>query len=222
MLTLAKDQAGLPEGQAAMRMAMREMAKHSIQESEIDLEKGRGTVGTTIFEDEDGWEGLMDEGGKRQWVSSLASSIARTFSGRVWIDTYKGTVHFLATAGDLETCLFFMDVVYSHIERAARKECPKVKDWKKRNVFGQAAWEEVNNRLREMKREMDSAVGEFAGGSELMVVKGDLVQKTTDQLFKERGFGSSSARFLKSNDQRLINAGRVAGKSAPLHRAINQ
>lgn len=220
LMTLSMDQAGKPEGISARNMAAKLMAKWSIAESEIDLEAGKGTGSGTIFEDEDGWEGLCDQGGKRQWVASLAGSIATVFGGRYYINTYNGTVHFLATAGDLETCLYFMDVVFSHIEKAARKACPKVADYRKRNVFGQAAWEEVHYRLMEMKREMDSAIGEYQGGSALMVVKNDLVTKTVDQLFKERGMGSSKSKWVNSTDQNLIGAGRKAGKSAPLNRAV--
>jgi len=221
LMTLSMDQAGKPEGISARNMAAKLMAKWSIAESEIDLEAGKGTGSGTIFEDEDGWEGLCDQGGKRQWISSLAGSIAMTFGARYYIDTYgEGTIHFLATAGDLETCLYFMDVVYSHVERAARKQCPKAQDYRKRNVFGQAAWEEIHQRLMEMKREMDSAIGEYHGGSALMIVKSDLVQKTVDQLFKEREMGSSKNNWVSSTNQGLIGAGRKAGKSAPLNRAV--
>lgn len=220
ILTLANGAKGTPEGDAARRMLMREMAKHSIKESEIDLEKGKGTASDYIFEDEEGWEGLNDEGGMRQWVSALAGSIASTFGGRVWINPMKNTIHFLATAGDLETCLYFMDVIYSHIEKAARKECKRPEDWKKRNIFGQAAWQEVSHRLYVMKQEMDSAIKEYSGGTEVMIVKNDLVKKTVDDLFKERGFGVGKSNWLKSSDQKLMDAGKKAGRTAPLHRGI--
>lgn len=222
LMTLGKDQANKPEGIAAMAMAAKLMAKHQIQETEVDLEKGKGTNGTTIFEDEDGWEGLNDQGGKRQWVASLASAIAGTFGGRVWISPGRGTIHFLATASDLETCLYFMDVVFGHIEREARKECPKPAQWRDRNVFGQAAYDEVSIRLWEMKKAMEKATATYTGGSELMVVKNDLVSKTVDQLFAERGFGQSYSNWVKSSNSKLIQKGRIAGKNAPLNRAVEQ
>lgn len=221
LMTLGKDQAGKPEGIAAMKMAAKLMAQHQIAETEVDLEKGKGATSQTIFEDEDGWEGLNDQGGKRQWVASLSSAIAHTFNCRVWINSGRaGTIHFLGTAGDLETSLYFMDVVFGHIEREARKECRKPEQWKERNIFGQAAYEEVSMRLYTMKREMDEAVATYTGGSELMVVKNDLVEKTVDQLFKERGFGAAKSNWVKSSNHSLINKGRVAGKTAPLNRAL--
>lgn len=219
LMTLGRAEAHNHEGQAALRMAAKLMAKHQIEESEIDLKEGQAN-GQTIFEDEDGWEGLNDQGGKRQWVSWLAGSIAQTFNGRHWIDTYRGTIHFLATASDLETCLYFMDVVYSHIEKEARKACPKPSQWKDRNVFGQAAWEEVNLRLIEMKRQLDGAIKEYSGGYDLVVVKDALVKETVDDLFKSRGFGTSKSNAVKSNNMNLIAKGRIAGKTAPLNKAI--
>jgi hypothetical protein len=220
IMTLAKDQAGTPEGESALRMSTKLMAKWNIAESEIDLEKGKGTASGTIFEDEDGWDGLCDEGGKRQWVSSLACAIADTFGCRLYLSTARGTIHFLGTAGDLETCLYFMDIVYSHIEIQARRHIQKASDWRKRNVFGQEAFWEVNARLRTMKHEMDNAYKEFSGGTELMVVKNDLVQKSVDQLFKERGMGKAQNNWVKSRDSSIMAAGREAGRTAPLNRAI--
>lgn len=220
LLTLSNDQAGKPEGIAARAMAIKLMAKHSIEETEINLEDGKGVNAQTIFEDEDGWEGLCDRGGKRQWVANLAWSIANTFNARTYTSTRQGTIHFLATAGDLETCLYFMDVVYSHIEKAARKQCPKPEDWKKRNVFGQAAWQEVDMRLADLKREMKAAFSEYTGGTELVIVKDALVQKTVDELFRERGYGKSKDTSVRGGDAGTIAAGRIAGKTAPLHRAI--
>ena len=221
LMTLGKAEAHTPEGQSAMRMAAKLMAKHCIQESEIDLKEGN-VNGQTIFEDEDGWEGLNDQGGKRQWVASLAAAIGGTFGGRCWINPGKGTIHFLATASDLETCLYFMDIVYSHIEREERKECRKPEQWRERNIFGQAAFEEVSIRLWEMKREMDKAVSTYSGGTDLMVIKNDLVTTTVDELFKERGFGASKSNWIKSSNKNLIQKGRIAGKNAPLNRAVEQ
>jgi len=217
-LTLAKDQAGMPEGKAAQEMASKLMAKYRIAESEIDLSTKSSS---DIFEDEEGWEGLCDEGGKRQWVSSLGGSIARAFDCSMWINPSNNTLHFIGTASDLETVLYFMDSVYGHIEREARKMMPRPELWKKRNVFGQAAEYEVSLRLMDMKRQMDDETKVYSGGYDLMIVKNDLVQKTAKDIFRERGFGKSTSNFVKSNDSKIINAGRAAGKSAPLNLAIS-
>jgi hypothetical protein len=207
LLTLSKDQADKPEGQSAKAMASKLMAKHRIAESEIDLSSKSAS---DIFEDEDGWEGLCDEGGKRQWVSSLAHELARTFDCTFWINPANDTIHFLGTVGDIETVLYFMDVVFGHIEREARKALPRPDQWKKRNVFGQAAEYEVSVRLEQMRKDMEKEMDkpEYSGGSSLMVTKKDLVKNTTDSIFKERGFVSGESTFVQSKDAKIINAGR--------------
>ena len=219
LLTLARDPNNEHESDNARKMASKLMAKYRIAESEIDLSSKSSS---DIFEDEEGWEGLCDEGGKRQWVSSLGGAIARTFDCSMWINSQKGTLHFIGTSSDLETVLYFMDSVYGHIEREARKMMPRPDLWKKRNVFGQAAEMEVSYRLADMKRQMDQETksSEYVGGYDLMIIKNDLVQTTAKEIFKERGFGFAKNNFVKSNDSRIINAGREAGKRAPLNLAI--
>lgn len=219
LMTLGKAEAHNPEGQAALRMAAKLMARHQIEESEIDLREGK-VSGTTIFEDEEGWEGLCDQGGKRQWVAWLAVSIADTFNAKIYTSTYQGTVHFLATASDLETCLYFMDVIFSHVEKEARKACPKPGQWKDRNVFGQAAWSEIDQRLREMKKEMDEAVKEYSGGYDLMVLKDNVVSEAVEDIFKSRGYIKAKNTAVNSSNEKLKNLGRIAGKNCPLNRAI--
>lgn len=221
LLLLSKDQAETPEGQSAKAMASKLMAKYRIAESEIDL-SSRSI--SDIFEDEEGWEGLCDQGGKRQWVSSLASEIGYCFDCKLWINPQNNTIHFIGTEGDLETVLYFMDSVYGHIEREARKLLPRADHWKKRNVFGQAAVYEIGLRLRQMKRDMDGEMRkpEYSGGYDLMIIKSDLVKSTSEAIFKERGFGNAKTNFVQSTDNKVINAGRKAGKSAPLNLAIGQ
>lgn len=218
LLSLSADQEGKPEGILAREMASKLMAKHRIAESEIDMSSKSAD---DVFEDEDGWDGLCDQGGKRQWVADLAWWLADTFDARMYLRAGTGTIHFLGTLSDIETCLYFQDVVYSHIEKAARKMYPKPDEWKKRNVFGQAAMSEVSNRLYEMKKAMQDEIREnYSGGTELMILKNDIVKKTVDDLFKDRGMGPSRNSSVNSNDQRAISAGRAAGRTAPLNRAI--
>lgn len=216
LLTLAEDQSGKPEGESARAFASKLMAKYRIAESEIDL----GQDGNGIFHDEDGWEGLNDQGGKRQWVADLAWYLADTFDCRNYISTYRGTVHFIGTEGDIETVLYFMDIVFGHIEKEARKICPKPEQYRKRNVFGQAAVLVIRDRLAELKATMKKEVAEYSGGYELMVVKGDLVNKTAEDYFGKQGMKNARNTSVNSQDRRLILAGMTAGRTAPLNRAL--
>ena len=218
-LTLAKDQAGLPEGEAAAKRASEMMAKYRIAESEIDLSSKSSS---DICEDKEGWEGLCDKGGKRQWICMLAGSLANTFDCQYWISPSNNTLHFIGTTGDIETCLYFMDVVYGHIERESRKLLPRLDQWRKRNVFGQAAEFEVSIRLRKMKEDMDKEIKkpEYSGGYDLIIVKNDLVKQAAKDIFEERGFISARSNFVQSTDAKIIRAGKEAGKTAPLNLAI--
>jgi len=219
LICLSKDQAGKPEGILAAKMAAKKMAKIGVTEAEIDLARADGTG---ILEDAEGWEGLCDQGGKRQWVADLACAIGDTFGCKMYFREWGGgTIHFVGTLGDLETSIYFMDVIFSHIERAARKQCPKPTQWKLRNLFGQEATMEVAYRLHSMKAEMEKEIKEsYKGGTELMVVKGDLVRKTFSELGRERGFTSARSSRVNLQNSSIQAAGRAAGKSAPIHRAI--
>ena len=74
LLTLSADQSGKPDGETARLMASKLMAKYRIAESEIDLSTKSGS---DIFNDEDGWSGMNDEHGMRQWVADLGSNLAK-------------------------------------------------------------------------------------------------------------------------------------------------
>jgi len=218
LICLSKDQAGKPEGILAAKMAAKKMAKIGVTEAEIDLARADGTG---IVEDVEGWEGLTDQGGKRQWVADLASSIGSSFGCKMYFSEYRNSIHFVGTLGDLETCLYFMDVIFAHVEKAARKELPKAAQWKLRNVFGQAAVSEISYRLYDMKRAMEEEIkAAYKGGTELMVVKDDRVSKSFSEISKERGFTSARRSDVRIQNSAVTAAGRAAGKSAPIHRAI--
>ena len=221
LLTLSADQSGKPEGETARLMASKLMAKYRIAESEIDLSTKSGS---DIFNDEDGWSGMNDEHGMRQWVADLGSNLAKTFDCRMWMSSHHGTIHFVGTAGDIETCLYFMDVVYGHIEREARRKLPLASQRQKRNIFGQAAIWEVSARLLHMEIDMRSEMKKvYSGGSDLMIIKNDLVEKTYSQIQEEFGLKLVKRKDLKvsENHRDIILAGQRAGKTAPLNKAIS-
>jgi hypothetical protein len=222
LLTLAEDQKDKPEGDTARKLASKLMAKYRIAESEVDLSNKNSS---DIVEDGQGWVGLNDEGGKRQWVADLGGYIAKTFDCKLWMSCWEGTIHFVGTEGDVETCLYFMDVVFGHVERESRKILPKPEQWKKRNIFGQAAVYEISIRLYEMEKNMKQEMKEhYSGGYDLMVVKGDLVTKAYADIYKERGLGRGKRKDIKmsSNANRgIVMAGAMAGKTAPLNKALN-
>ena len=217
LLLLAADQDGKPEGENARAMASKLMAKYRIAESEVDLK-----AGNSIYEDKEGWEGLTDEFGKvRQWVSDLGSCLAKTFDCSIWRSPSTGTLHFIGTSSDIETVLYFMDVLYNHIEGSAWEVVPQESYGNKRNIFGQSAVMIIRDRLNKMYAQM-AAETAYQGGNALVVVKNELVAKTASDIFKERGFVTSRNKHVKSTmrDASIIAAGIAAGKSAPLNKAI--
>ena len=211
IMLLAENQKGTPEGEAALNRASMLMAKHRIAESEIDME--------TDALMEDVVEGYMDEGGKRQWICDLSSSLAHTFDCRTFFYIHNMNIHFVGTDSDVETCTFFMEIVMHHIESEARLMWPADRNWRKRNEFGAAAMTVLSDRLWDMKKRMD--VEEKRMGvscTDLVISKNDKVTVAFEEAYPN--LKSSRRKKETPRDRKTWAAGKAAGKSAPLNKGI--
>ena len=218
IMLLAENMKGTPEGEAALNRASLLMSKHRIAESEIDLETDSLT--------EDVVEGYTDEGGKRQWIIDLASALADTFDCRTFFYSHNMNVHFIGTDSDVETCVYFMEVVMHHIEAKSRIMWPKDRNWKKRNEFGMGAMQIINNRLWDMKERMTEDVKKMDNTdsgvtcTDIVISKIDAVTEAFETAHPN--LKQSKRRDNKPTDRKTMMAGREAGKSAPLNKGITE
>jgi hypothetical protein len=215
LINLGKSQDDTEEGKSALKMASRLMAKHRIAESEIDLSTDSLT--------QDIVEGIMDEGGIRQWVLDLGTTLAYTFDTKFHFTRSNFHLTFVGTDSDIETVTYFMEIVMHHIESEARKMWPADRNWRKRNEFGTAASQVVRTRLYDMKKQMTKTEkGEDNAGdsdcSALVVQKIDKVQKVYTEAFPN--IKGARRKDIKLTDRKTWEAGRKAGESAPLNLGI--
>ncbi len=214
MLTLADGTKGTPEGDNARAHAIRTMAKFRIVEAEIDFGNKNNSA---IYEDE--VDGLNDPGGHRQWVVDLARALANTFDCRYYMNTWKGTITFLGSEKDLITVTFFFENVLNHVNKGARKDWPADRNWRKRNIFGTAAGVVIGDRLFAIKKAMDASIQKnYSGGSELMIIKMDLVNEEYGKI----KFGDPLKRKdVNIDDRKTWMAGRINGQTAALNLGID-
>jgi len=218
MMLLAKDQEGTPEGETAKNMAFKIMQKFRIDETELDLDNEDCLV-------DDGYQVGIDKGGKRQWIIDLSGDLAHVFDCKTYHYSYSMDIHFVGTGSDVETCVYFLAMIYGHIEREAWKMFPAESRWKSRNEFGTAAQEVVWSRLSAMKQEMDKAVQAMAEScTDLVIRKAEMVAESYDLMIQEKGWKmkTSKRNDVKVRNQKTLEAGREAGRTAPLNRGITQ
>ena len=214
-LNLSKDQEGTPEGEAAMEMAMKLMAKYRIAETELDFGNKNNS---DIFENE--LDGLNDKGGHRQWVLDLGNSLCSTFDCKMYFSSWKGTMTFVGTEADLITVEYMFETVLNHVNRGARDMWPNDINWRKRNIFGSAAMLVIADRLWKIKSEMKKAEKEaYSGGTDLMVVKNDLVSKKYDEI--TASFKMVSRKKTDMSDRKTWIVGRANGEAVSLNQQIN-
>ena len=79
LLNLANDQDGTPEGENAIAMASKLMAKHRIEMSEVSIKENSGI-------DQGILQGYADKGGWRQWILDISSALSDTFDTKCTFD----------------------------------------------------------------------------------------------------------------------------------------
>lgn len=213
-LNLSRDQEGTPEGDAAMSMAAKLMAKYRIAETELDFGNKNKS---DIFENE--LDGLCDKGGRRQWVLDLGSHLCMSFNCKCYFSEYKGTITFVGTEADLITVEYMFETILNHINRGAREMWPKDVNWRKRNIFGTAAVQVVSDRLWKIRQEMEKATkAAYSGGTDLVVVKDGKVKEEFENI--TASFKKAKRKKVDFSDRKTWAAGRLSGESASLNQQI--
>ncbi|MDP8268239.1 MAG: DUF2786 domain-containing protein [Candidatus Tenebribacter davisii] len=213
ILCQAKDQEGTPEGDTFKRHAAMLMAKYRIQETEVDLETDNFIADTFKF---------YKDGTKRpQWVSSVVSTFCATFDTKVIFRKFYDYTEWevIGTFSDVETTLYFIDVVTAHIEKEAWKFFPQKTYSGKRNQFGNVAASIIWERAWELKSQMDETIHAQEGCTALVVVKEKEIQEAMEEMYPNLRAGRRSKTDMPS-DKKTWDAGKAAGKSAPLNFAI--
>lgn len=215
LLIHANDQEGTPEGDAFKSKAARMMSKYRIEEADIDLEDDNFIYDTFDF--------FIDGDLHPQWVGSLVWMFCNTFDCKSVVrkDHTRGcrTWEVIGTFHDVETVLYFIDVVSRHIEKETRKKCPRKDQSKKRNQMGNIAVSIIWQRLHELKKQMESIVEDDPNAKALIIRKMDEVEEAFNELYP--GIQpSKEEKFDMPKEPDLIKAGINTGETAPLHFAL--
>jgi len=220
LLALSIDQQGTPEGDTAEDAAARLMMKYSISEAELQAAKF-DSGNEEVLEDEEGLDILFDEKRKvNQWFAQTAISIGSTFGCKVYLSSYKGTVHFVGLERDIETCTYFAVVLKNFMEAKAWELFPN--SYAKRGDFYFGAWASIHDRLQSMKAAMKDVMEEHVNG-ELIVLKDQLVAKEYAALSERLGFTKRKPPKVSKNLNRdAYLAGAAAGKNAPMNLGISK
>ncbi len=213
ILIQAADQEGTPEGDTFKRHAAMLMAKYRIHETEVDLETDNFIMDTFEF---------YKDGTKRpQWVSSVVSVFCKTFDCKVLFRKFPEYTEWevIGTFSDVETTLYFIDVVTAHIEQKAWEAFPQKTYSGKRNQFGNVAAGVIWERAWELKNQMDTTIHEDEGCTALVVQKEKEIQEAMDEMYPNLTSSRAKKKDMPS-DKKTWDAGTAAGKSAPLNFAI--
>lgn len=215
ILIQAKDQEGTPEGDTFKKHAALLMAKYRIQETEVDLSTDNFILDTFTF--------YMDGSKHPQWVPSIVSTFAHTFDCKVVVRTKYDCKEWelIGTFSDVETALYFIEVVCGHIEREAYKMFPQKTFSGKRQQFGNVAASVIWDRAWELKNQMDETIHADSDCTALVIVKEKEIQSALDELYPNLPEGKSVKKDLPF-DKKTWDAGRKAGESAPLNFAIEE
>ena len=214
-----KDQEGTPEGKAFLQAAARLMAKYRIEESEVDLDQADFVMDEVCIH--------QDGEDFPQWGSFLISSLCWAFDTKGVSETFLRVenpykkFNIIGTYSDVETVIYFADILIAHIEEAGWKTWPKSRNWRKRNQLGNIAAEVIYQRLHEIKKNMDITIHEEEGCRAMVVSKEKAVEEVTVNTFPNARLPKAVNRDIPK-DQTTIKAGIEAGKSAPLNFGIEE
>jgi hypothetical protein len=214
-LLLAKDQDGTPEGEVAKKTAAMLMAKYRIHETEVDLETDNFIMDTFEY-----W----NDGAKRpQWPGSIVSTFCHVFDCKTVFREYPDRTEWeiIGTFSDVETTVYFIDVVSAHIEKKAKEQFPQKSFSGKRNQFGNVAAIVIWERAWELKKQMDTTIHEDEGCTSLVIQKTKEVKEAVEELYPNMKKRKGKKKDLP-DDKKTWEAGRKAGESAPLNFAIEE
>lgn len=213
ILIQAKDQADTPEGKTFKRHAALLMAKYRIAETELDLE-------TDNFIS-DVYEFLNDGKIQPQWVQNIVSTFAYTFDCKSIFRRKWDSVEYelIGTFSDVESAMYFIEVVCNHIEGECFKEFPQKTFSKRRQQLGNVAAGVIWDRAWELKSEMDTSIHEDENCTALVIMKKEEINDAVAELYPNLTVSRGKKTDLPS-DQKTWDKGRAVGKSAPMNFAI--
>lgn len=209
----ANDQKGTPEGDTFRSAAARLMAKYRIKETEVDLDQDNFIM--------DNFEFWNDGKRRPQWPGTLVSTFCYIFDCKTIFREYTDRTEWeiIGTFSDVETTVYFIDVVSAHIEKASHEEFPQKTYSGKRNQFGNVAASVVWNRAWELKEQMDTTIHEDEGCTALVVQKIQEIKDAVDEMYPKLKKSKGKKKDLP-DDRKTWEAGRKAGETAPLNFAI--
>jgi hypothetical protein len=217
IMVQANDQEGTPEGDIFKKKAALMMAKYRIEESELDLE-----FSNLI---KDNLEFYADGDAIPQWVDNVISSFSWCFDTQTIYRThsYENPIRrewdVVGTFSDVETTIYFSEVVLNHIETAGWKAWPNPRHWKKRNQLGNVACQVIWDRVYALKSEMDVTMHADEHCTSLVVSKKEMIAEGIKEAYPNLSHAPIDQKDMPS-DAKTINAGMEAGKTAPMNFAI--
>jgi len=215
ILIHAKDTEGTPEGDTFKRQAAILMTKYRIKETELDLEEANFIYDTFEF-----W---ADGKVVPEWVGDVVALFCSVFDGknvyRKYHDRYEWEI--FGTFSDVETILYFVEVVTAHIEFEAYKTWPQKTYRGKREQFGNAAFLTLYDRAMDLKNQMDQTLHEDENCTALVVKKAEEVSEAMHEFYPNLKYSKKRKRNLPE-DKKTLSAGKKAGETAPLNFAIEE
>ena len=127
----------------------------------------------------------------------------------------------IGTFSDVETSLYFINVVCHHIEKECWKTWPQKTYRGKREQLGNVAASVIWNRTGELKAEMDKTIHEDPNCTAMVVQKEKEISEAIAQMFPNLGTSRRQVENLP-RDAKTLMAGKKAGETAPLNFAIGE
>ena len=214
----ANDQEGTPEGNSFRQKAALMMAKHRIIESELDLEMDGGNLIKDQFS-------FLADGEKiPQWVGNVMQVFSRIFDVKAirrnftWESPNRREWDYIGTFSDVETAMYFASVCVNHVDKAGWKKFPAPRNWRKRNQLGNVAARIIVSRAYDLKKDMDVTMHENEVCRNLVVCKADMINEAVAEEYPN--LSAKVSRADMPSDKSTIEAGKVAGESAPMNFGI--
>lgn len=219
IMTQAADREGTPEGDTFRKKAALMMAKYRIEESEIDLE-----FSNLI---KDNLEFFADGEDIPQWIGDVISAFSWCFDTKsiyrsyTWETPKKREYDIIGTFSDVETVIYFCEIVTNHVENAGWKAWPKPESHIKRNQLGNVAARVIWDRIYSLKKDMDVTMHEDEHCTALVVSKKEMVDEGVKEAYPNL-VAADSKKTDMPNDKKTILAGTLAGNTAPLNFGIEE
>lgn len=210
LLNLANDQDGTPEGENAIAMASKLMAKHRIEMSEVSIKENSGI-------DQGILQGYADKGGWRQWILDISSALSDTFDTKCTFDSYSFELNFYGDKDDVETCLEFLDILQHHVDFYGWQAYPNERNWRMRNQFGEGATTIIKDRLYKIKSAMHREFNENC--RDLVVCKKQKIEKWMEENVVSK---KSKRKDTNLTSRKAFMDGVKAGETAPIGRGVDE